>query len=151
MGVTEIGEQISQLRQERRSLEDRLRKRGKRIPGAVIERYTECGKAGCRCPVTPDGRPGEKHGPYTFVTEPVAGKSRVTYVPKELRRHIEPQVRRYQEFQRALAEWRKVTKELDALFTALRESQAKDLREVLAELKGQEGARAGSSLLASPR
>jgi hypothetical protein len=136
MGVTEIRERISQLRQKRRSLEDALRKRGKMIPGAVIERYTECGKAGCRC------HDGEKHGPYTFVTEPVAGKSRVTYVPKKLRRHLEPPVRRYQEFQRSLAAWRKATKELDELFNQLRESQAEDLREVLAVLKGREGEQA---------
>ena len=93
------------------------------------------GKAGCRC------HEGEKHGPYTFVTEPVSGRSRVTYVPKKLRRRIEPRVRRYQEFQRALTEWRKATKELDELFNQLRESQADDLREVLAVLKDQEAER----------
>jgi hypothetical protein len=128
-------ERIAQLRQQRRYLEDTLRKRGKMIPGAVIERYTECGKAGCRC------HAGDRHGPYTFVTEPVAGKSRVTYVPKKLRRQIEPSVRRYQEFQRALAAWRKVTKELDDLFNQLRESQAEDLRAVLTALQGEQGER----------
>ena len=44
MGVTRIRERIAQLRQERGHLEDALRKRGKMIPGAVIERHTEWGR-----------------------------------------------------------------------------------------------------------
>jgi hypothetical protein len=40
-------------------------------PGSLLQRYTSCGKAGCRC----QDDPPQLHGPYWQWTRAVAGKT----------------------------------------------------------------------------
>lgn len=40
-------------------------------PGSVVNRYTSCGKPGCRC----QGDPPQRHGPYYQWSRAVAGKT----------------------------------------------------------------------------
>ncbi|HEV2085487.1 MAG TPA: DUF6788 family protein [Gemmatimonadales bacterium] len=63
--------------------------------GSVVNRYTSCGKPGCRC----QGDPPQRHGPYYQWSRAVAGKTlsrRLTKAEAELylswianRRHLE--------------------------------------------------------------
>ena len=48
------------------------------LRASLIERFTQCGKPGCKC------MRGEKHGPAYYLTVSYAkGKTRQVYVPKD--------------------------------------------------------------------
>ena len=64
----------------RRTLVERLSALGPVLRASLIERFTQCGKGGCKC------MHGEKHGPAYYLTVSYAkGKTRQVYVPKDLR------------------------------------------------------------------
>jgi len=55
-----------------------------------MERYTQCGKPGCKC------MRGEKHGPaYYLAVSYAKGRTRQIYVPKDLKPLVEQWVRNY--------------------------------------------------------
>jgi len=63
----------------RRTLVARLSGVGPVLRASLIERLTQCGKAGCKC------MRGEKHGSAYYLTVSYAkGKTRQVYVPKDL-------------------------------------------------------------------
>ena len=64
----------------RRKLVGQLAALGPVLRASLIERFTQCGKAGCKC------MQGEKHGPAYYLTVSYAkGKTQQVYVPKNLR------------------------------------------------------------------
>jgi hypothetical protein len=63
----------------RRQLVEQLAGVGPVLRASLLERFTRCGKAGCKC------MHGEKHGPAYYLTVSYAGgKTRQVYVPKDL-------------------------------------------------------------------
>ena len=67
------------LATRRRKLVAQLRGLGPVLRASLIERYTQCGKPGCKC------MQSEKHGPAYYLTVSYAkGKTRQVYVPKDL-------------------------------------------------------------------
>lgn len=68
-----------QLASRRRTLVAQLAALGPVLRASLLERYTQCGKPGCKC------MRGEKHGPAYYLTVSYAqGKTRQVYVPKDL-------------------------------------------------------------------
>jgi hypothetical protein len=68
-----------QLATRRRTLVAQLAALGPVLRASLIERYTQCGKPGCKC------MQGAKHGPAFYLTVSYAkGKTRQVYVPKDL-------------------------------------------------------------------
>jgi hypothetical protein len=60
------------------------------LRASLIERFTPCGKPGCKC------TQGEKHGPSYYLTVSYAkGRTRQIYVPKDLQRLAEQWVHNY--------------------------------------------------------
>jgi hypothetical protein len=53
-----------------RQLKDRLAGLGFALPGSLTERWTTCGKPGCRC-----AGPAQRHGPYIEYTRKLNGKT----------------------------------------------------------------------------
>jgi hypothetical protein len=64
MSLNKIKEQIEECRRELRDLETELMKPGEMVAGAIIERYSVCGKVGCQC------LEGQRHGPYPALGRP---------------------------------------------------------------------------------
>lgn len=62
---------LAEIEDSYRDVKDRLRDLGFVLPGSLTERWTICGKAGCRCAADPPRR----HGPYIEYTRKVAGKT----------------------------------------------------------------------------
>jgi Family of unknown function (DUF6788) len=62
---------LAQIERSYRELKDRLRDLGFVIAGSLTERWTTCGKTGCRCKADPP----QRHGPYIEYTRKVAGKT----------------------------------------------------------------------------
>jgi len=56
------------------------------LPGSLIERYTTCGKANCRCTADPP----ELHGPYIQWTRKVDGKTVTKLLTPEQRDRYQP-------------------------------------------------------------
>jgi hypothetical protein len=80
-----------QIHRKRKELVKKMPPGGEILKGSLIERFTVCGRPGCRC------LHGEKHGPYLYVSIFDGKRSRQVYVPQSL----EAQVRRWaQNYQR---------------------------------------------------
>ena len=131
MRLEKTREEIRKARAKLRRVERDLLKPGKMVAGVLVERYKVCGRPGCRC------ARGKPHGPSSALSRPVAGRSVVSYVSTELRQKIEPLVKRYQSFQRHLAQWRKTVRELDRCFSELREEQLDDFELFKSRVKGK--------------
>jgi hypothetical protein len=63
--------ELARLQTRYRALTDQLRDVGFIAAGTVIERFTVCASAGCRCHADPP----QRHGPYFQHTRKVAGKT----------------------------------------------------------------------------
>jgi len=91
----------------RRKLVERLSGLGPVLRASLIERFTQCGKAGCKC------MRGEKHGPAYYLTVSYAkGKTRQVYVPKDLQPLAERWVRNYHQVMTVLEEISSINLEL---------------------------------------
>lgn len=91
----------------RRHLVDALARVGPVLRASLIERFTQCGKGGCKC------MRGEKHGPAYYLTVSYAkGKTRQVYVPKDLRPLAEQWVRNYRQAMTVLEELSSINLEL---------------------------------------
>lgn len=77
------------------------------LRASLIERFTKCGKAGCKC------MRGHKHGPAYYLTVSYAkGKTRQVYVAKDLKPLAEKWVRNYQQAITVLEEISSINLEL---------------------------------------
>ncbi len=91
----------------RRTLVKRLSGVGPVLRASLIERFTQCGKSGCKC------MQGEKHGPAYYLTVSYAkGKTRQVYVPKDLQPLAAQWVRNYQQAITVLEEISSINLEL---------------------------------------
>jgi uncharacterized protein DUF6788 len=63
--------ELTRLQRRYRALTEQVRDLGFIATGSVIERYTVCAAAGCRCHTDPP----QRHGPYLQYTRKVAGKT----------------------------------------------------------------------------
>jgi hypothetical protein len=82
---TTHSEPQAQIQRRRRELLKQMPPGGEILKGSLIERFTVCGRPGCRC------QQGEKHGPYLYASVFDGKQSRQVYVPQSL----EAEVRRW--------------------------------------------------------
>ncbi len=103
--------ELARLQRRYRVLTEQIRDLGFIATGSVIERYTVCAAAGCRCHADPP----QRHGPYFQHTRKVAGKTvTVRLTPEQAQRYREQITNR---------------RRLDELITAMDEisTQAREL------------------------
>jgi len=99
--------QAQRLTARRGKLVEQLSGLGPVLRASLIERFTQCGKAGCKC------MQGEKHGPSYYLTVSYAkGKTRQVYVPKDLQPLAEKWVRNYHQAMTVLEEISSINLEL---------------------------------------
>lgn len=103
--------ELARLRRRYRTLAAQIRDLGFIATGSVVERFTVCTAAGCRCHADPP----QRHGPYFQHTRKVAGKTVTVRLTAE-------QAQRYREH---IANRRR----LDEIITEMDEisNQARDL------------------------
>ena len=75
---TTRSEQEVQIRRKRKELVKQMPPGGEILKGSLIERFTVCGRPGCRC------LQGERHGPYLYASVFDGKQSRQVYVPQTL-------------------------------------------------------------------
>jgi hypothetical protein len=91
----------------RRALVEELAGLGPVLRASLIERFTQCGKGGCKC------MRGEKHGPSYYLTVSYAKrKTRQVYVSKDLKPVAETWVRNYHQAMTVLEEISSINLEL---------------------------------------
>jgi hypothetical protein len=95
------------LASRRRQLVARLQGLGPVLRASLLERYTQCGKTGCKC------MQGEKHGPAYYLTVSYAkGRTRQVYVPKDLLPVVDRWVQNYHHAMTVLEELSEINLEL---------------------------------------
>jgi len=98
----------------RQKLLQQLSGLGPVLRASVIQRFTQCGRAGCKC------MRGEKHGPAYYLTVSYAkGRTRQVYVPKDLLPLAERWVHNYHQALTVLEEISSIDLELIRLREAL--------------------------------
>lgn len=91
----------------RQKLVEELAGLGPVLRASLIERYTQCGRAGCKC------MRGAKHGPAYYLTVSYAkGRTRQVYVPKDFQPLAERWVRNYHQAVKVLEEISSINLEL---------------------------------------
>jgi hypothetical protein len=103
--------QINVLQLRRRSLESKLLQPRTMLPASLIERYLGCGTK-------------RRSSPAYYVSRSVDGRSKLTYVKKEALTAVRQQCDAHRSFQQLLADWRRLTAELDRLWEQLQQSQS---------------------------
>lgn len=99
--------QGQRLAVRRRKLVGQLSGLGPVLRASLIQRFTQCGKAGCKC------MKGAKHGPSYYLTVSYArGRTRQVYVPKDLQPLAEKWVRNYHQAMTMLEEISSINLEL---------------------------------------
>lgn len=99
--------QALRLAARRRKLEKNLSLLGPVLRASLIERFTRCGKGGCKC------MRGEPHGPAYYLTVSYAkGKTRQVYVAKDVKPIAEAWVRNYHQAVAVLEEISSINLEL---------------------------------------
>ena len=95
------------LAERRQKLADQLAQLGPVLRATLIQRFTQCGKGGCKC------MRGEKHGPASYLAVSYAkGKTRQVYVPKDLRPVAATWVHNYHQAMTMLEEMSSINLEL---------------------------------------
>lgn len=64
-------------------------------PGTLYERYSVCGKPGCRCARK---KQPQRHGPYHYLSYTFEGRSHTQFVPATQLRQIKKEVKNYTRF-----------------------------------------------------
>ena len=99
---TSRSKQEGQIQGRRKELTQQMASGGEILKGSLIQRFTVCGRPGCRC------LQGEKHGPYLYASIFDGKQSRQVYVPQTM----EAEVRRWSKNYQRLSE---IISELSAL------------------------------------
>lgn len=98
---------VQRLAARRRKLVEELAGLGPVLRASLIERFTQCGRSGCKC------MRGEKHGPAYYLTVSYAkGRTRQVYVAKDLRPLAERWVGNYHQAVKVLEEISSINLEL---------------------------------------
>lgn len=89
---------LAQIRRQRRKLLQQIPPSGEILKASLIERYTVCGRPGCRC------LQGEKHGPYLYASVFDGQQSRQVYVPQTLVAEVRRWATNYQRLAQIIAQ-----------------------------------------------
>ena len=87
----------TRIEQQHQQLSRELVACGPIIRGSLIERFTVCGRPGCRC------LKGKKHGPYLYLSVFDGKRSRLVYVPQDREPEVRAWVQNYQKLSEILA------------------------------------------------
>lgn len=115
--ISKLRQYASILMRERKKLEEKVLHGKPHMEGSLIERFTRCGKLGCRCM---EGRP---HGPFWYLSRRIEGKTRYTWISIDKAKEVKALTDSNKEIREARAKIRKITERLDSIFDQIVENQ----------------------------
>lgn len=101
-------DKLDELEERRKRVGEKLTDVGDMRQGSIYERFSKCGKSGCRCATEEKYR----HGPTVTLTKTVAGKTVLRTIPKEAIELTKAQIGKFQEFRRLSQEYLAVNEEI---------------------------------------
>ena len=115
MSISLRRQKISSILNQRLAFENKLLgARPPLIAASLVMYRNVCGKPGCAC------KSGHTHGPYAYLSFKEDGKTRLKVVRQENRTETAAAVERYRDFQHALQQIRRLNRQVEVLFKALR-------------------------------
>jgi len=84
--------------------------------GSIIQKFNTCNKGNCKC------TKGKPHGPFLYLSQKINDKLKLRYAGKPSDQSTIKRVQNYMKFQDSLAQFRKITKEIDSLLNLYRDS-----------------------------
>jgi len=121
--LSELRQEIVDLREDRKKLEDSLFRPKKMIRASLVFLANYCGKKDCRC------KKGLPHGPYPYLSEKKKKKTRMTYVKKKDLYEIKAEAEEYAHFQHRLARLRKTNEKIRSLLEKIRDINCREVEE----------------------
>lgn len=98
-------------------LQIQLQRPAKMIRGSLVEVWKRCSNRECHC-----YKKNEKHGPYLFLMEPYEGRHRTRHVRRKDWARVREKAERYRQFQKDMAEIRKINEEIFDILKEIRDS-----------------------------
>ena len=121
--LSNLRQEIVNLREDRKKLEDSLFRPKKMIRASLVFLANYCGKKDCRC------KKGFPHGPYPYLSEKKKKKTRMTYVKKKNFYEIKAEAEEYARFQHRLARLRKTNEKIRSLLEKIRDINCREVEE----------------------
>ena len=118
--ISIIRKKLSNLIQRKNKLLFHLIDGKPMIYGFPYKLFKTCGKPTCKC------ARGEKHGPYPALSVCREGKQKIVMIRKEDHFIIFEQAKRSQNFQKIVADIRKINIEIDELLKQYKESATRE-------------------------
>ncbi len=103
------GHRLRELREKRNSLEEQLIAGISLLRGSLVSQFKTCGKKNCHC------QNGKKHGPFTYLSLRVAGRTKMLFIREADRAEVEELVGNYRDFRRVKAELAGLNREISRL------------------------------------
>jgi hypothetical protein len=122
MNISDLRQEISILKEERVKTENRLMQAKAMLPYCLIWRKVRCGNTRCVC------QKGNLHGPYPYLSETRAGKTRLTYVKKRDLEKIAKKAEEYRFFQKRIEYLRHLNRRIDELLKQIRQVRVREGR-----------------------
>jgi len=105
--------------------------RGPLVAGSLVERFTKCRRAGCKC------MRGEPHGPFLYLSRNEDGRTRWFYIGKATEGPLALAAKRYKTFAEALRTLRKLEREAEDCYAVLEAALAVEPRTLVSTRKGR--------------
>jgi len=132
MDASQARKRLREIAREREQCERVLvQARGPLVAGSLVERYTRCRRAGCKC------MRGEPHGPFLYLSRNEGGRTRWLYIGKATEGPLALAARRYKAFAEALHTLRRLEREAEGCYVALSAALTVDPRTLAPSRKGR--------------
>jgi hypothetical protein len=90
------------------------------VSGSIYTTYKKCGNKNCRC------AKGELHGPFSYISKRVDGKTVLTFVKKADENKITKMSQNYREYIKVIAKLNKLDKKIYDCIKKIKEIKTKD-------------------------
>jgi hypothetical protein len=122
MDAAALRQRVRDLDHRRRRLIEDASRPLPMVVGYLFQMARRCGRSGCRC------TKGRLHLSW-YLSRRVGGKTKLSYLGRTVPEWLAPRLRRYRDYQSALASIRRIDRELSELLNELREAQTRTLED----------------------
>lgn len=120
MDISKLRKKIYLLEQQRKKTLDYLLNPKEMVSGSVYTTYKKCGNKNCKC------ARGELHGPFSYLSKKIDGKTILTFIRREDENKIVEQAKNYRKYSRAMAKLNRINKRIYDYIKRIKEAKTKN-------------------------
>ncbi len=120
MDISKLKKKIHFLEQQRKKILDYLLNPKEMVSGSVYTAYKKCGNKNCRC------ARGELHGPFSYLSKKVDGKTTLTFIRREDEDRIVKQAQNYRKYTKAMARLSRINRKIYDYVKKIKEAKTKN-------------------------